>query len=98
MYLAARRADRLGAVKVIRAEHVADAQFRARFRHEVAAAPRVRPFCTAPVVDAGPPCLATEFVAGRILSDCVAARGPLGGADLEALAVGVVAALPPRRR
>lgn len=85
------------AIKVIRRQYAADPQYRARFESEVAAAKRVRPFCTAPVLDADPtadpPYLVTEFVSGSSLQDAVDADGPLRGADLEALAVGMASAL-----
>jgi hypothetical protein len=81
------------AIKVIRREHAADPRYRARFEAEVAAAQRVRPFCTAPVLDADPhadpPYLVTEYVRGSSLQDA----SPLRGADLEALAVGMASAL-----
>ncbi|WP_067481679.1 protein kinase domain-containing protein [Actinomadura hibisca] len=85
------------AIKVIRREFAADPQYRARFQAEVAAAQRVRPFCTAPVLDADPaadpPYLVTEFVNGPSLDDAIAKDGPLRGADLEAVAVGIATAL-----
>ncbi|MGI5322442.1 protein kinase domain-containing protein [Actinomadura nitritigenes] len=85
------------AIKVIRREYAADRQYRARFQAEVAAAQRVRPFCTAPVLDADPaadpPYLVTEFVNGPSLDAAVAEDGPLRGADLEAVAVGIATAL-----
>ncbi|MER6811640.1 protein kinase [Spirillospora sp. NPDC000708] len=85
------------AIKVIRREYAADRQYRARFQAEVAAAQRVRPFCTAPVLDADPaadpPYLVTEFVNGPSLDAAVAKDGPLRGADLEAVAVGIATAL-----
>ncbi|GGT49248.1 protein kinase domain-containing protein [Actinomadura citrea] len=85
------------ALKVIRREYAADRQYRARFEAEVAAAKRVRPFCTAPVLDADPaadpPYLVTEFVNGPSLDGAVAKEGPLRGADLEAVAVGIATAL-----
>ncbi|WP_067793715.1 protein kinase domain-containing protein [Actinomadura formosensis] len=85
------------AIKVIRREFAADRQYRARFEAEVAAAQRVRPFCTAPVLDADPgadpPYLVTEFVNGPSLDAAVAKDGPLRGADLEAVAVGIATAL-----
>jgi hypothetical protein len=97
VYLGAGKDGRPVAVKVIRAEHAADPAFRARFHHEVEAARRVRRFCTAPILDADPdadpPYLVTEFINGPDLHDLVTGSGPLRGADLEALAVGVVAAL-----
>ncbi|GAA1529639.1 hypothetical protein GCM10009678_09550 [Actinomadura kijaniata] len=85
------------AIKVIRREFAADPQYRARFAAEVGAARRVRPFCTAPVLDADPgadpPYLVTEFVGGLSLDAAVAKDGPLRGADLEAVAVGMATAL-----
>ncbi|WP_160160858.1 protein kinase [Actinomadura sp. K4S16] len=85
------------ALKVIRREYAADRQYRARFEAEVSAAKRVRPFCTAPVLDADPaadpPYLVTEFVNGPSLDAAVAKEGPLRGADLEAVAVGIATAL-----
>ncbi|NKZ04835.1 protein kinase domain-containing protein [Actinomadura latina] len=85
------------AIKVIRREYAADGRYRARFEAEVAAAQRVRPFCTAPVLDADPaadpPYLVTEFVNGPSLDAAVAKDGPLRGADLEAVAVGIATAL-----
>ncbi|WP_131740010.1 protein kinase domain-containing protein [Actinomadura roseirufa] len=85
------------AIKVIRREFAADRQYRARFEAEVAAAQRVRPFCTAPVLDADPaaeqPYLVTEFVNGPSLDAAVVEGGPLRGADLEAVAVGIATAL-----
>ncbi|MGH3244166.1 MAG: protein kinase domain-containing protein [Spirillospora sp.] len=85
------------ALKVIRREYAADRQYRARFQAEVAAAQRVRPFCTAPVLDADPgadpPYLVTEFVNGPSLDAAVVKDGALRGADLEAVAVGIATAL-----
>ena len=85
------------AIKVIRREYAADTQYRARFEAEVNAARRVRPFCTAPVLDADPkaepPYLVTEFVSGASLDAAVRRDGRLSGADLEALAVGMASAL-----
>ncbi|MEV5827447.1 protein kinase [Spirillospora sp. NPDC052242] len=85
------------AIKVIRREYAADPQYRARFESEVRAAQRVRPFCTAPVLDADPradpPYLVTEFVNGQSLDAAVAENGSLRGADLEAVAVGIATAL-----
>jgi TPR repeat protein len=97
VYLAVGKDDRQVAIKVIHSEYAADPMFRAWFRREIEAARRVRRFCTAPIIDAdpdaNPPYLVTEFVKGPDLRGLVGADGPLRGADLEALAVGVVAAL-----
>src|SRR5690349_2950502 len=54
VYLARADGGRTVAVKVVHAEHVADPQFRARFRREVDAARRVGERHTAPVLDAAP--------------------------------------------
>src|SRR5262245_2519168 len=59
------------AVKVIRAEYADDAEFRYRFRGEVARAQQVPPFCTAEVLfadpDHEPPYLVVEYVEGPSL-------------------------------
>ena len=85
------------AIKVINPELAGSAQFLDRFRREVAAARRVRRFCTAPVLDASlddaPLYVVTEFIAGPTLQEAVDESGPLRGADLEGLAVGVATAL-----
>ncbi|WP_067461528.1 protein kinase domain-containing protein [Actinomadura macra] len=97
VYVGLDASGRKVAIKVIRREYAADRQYRARFEAEVAAAQRVRPFCTAPVLDADPgaepPYLVTEFVNGPSLDDAVAKDGALRGADLEAVAVGIATAL-----
>ncbi|WP_223167685.1 serine/threonine-protein kinase [Nonomuraea sp. SYSU D8015] len=85
------------AIKVISPHLAADPDFVARFRGEVAAARRVRRFCTAPVLDAQldvePLWLVTEYVAGPDLARVLREHGPLTGSNLEALAVGVATAL-----
>jgi serine/threonine protein kinase len=85
------------AVKVIRPEHATNPQFRARLRHEVAAARRVPRFCTAPVLagdlDADPPWVATEYIDAPTLDAALLEQGRLGGAGLEAFAAGVAVAL-----
>ncbi|MFC0037856.1 serine/threonine-protein kinase [Actinomadura rayongensis] len=85
------------AIKVIHSRLSGQDEFRERFRREVTAARRVRPFCTAPVLDADtggdPLYLVTEFVPGPTLEDVVVRNGPLRGADLDGLAVGVATAL-----
>ncbi|TDD91381.1 DUF4190 domain-containing protein [Actinomadura darangshiensis] len=97
VYAGLEESGRKVAIKVIRREFAADRQYRARFEAEVAAAQRVRPFCTAPVLSADPaadpPYLVTEFVNGPSLDAAVAKEGPLRGADLEAVAVGIATAL-----
>ncbi|GAA1614218.1 serine/threonine-protein kinase [Actinoplanes couchii] len=93
------RADdgRRVAVKVIHAALVGDPGFRSRFRSEVARARQVPPFCTAEVLDADPdadqPYLVVEYVDGPSLADEIARNGPVGPANLHALAIGVATAL-----
>ncbi|MGI8332644.1 protein kinase domain-containing protein [Actinomadura scrupuli] len=97
VYLGADESGQKVAIKVINQEFAGDPQFADRFRHEVAAARRVRRFCTAPVLDAAlesPPWyIVTEYIDGLTLQDAVLASGPLRGSDLEGLAVGVATAL-----
>jgi serine/threonine protein kinase len=85
------------AVKVIRADLAQDAEFRARFRREVAVARTVSGLFTAPVIDAdvdGPvPWLATAYVPGPSLADAVSQHGPLPAASVLALARGLAEAL-----
>ncbi|MFF7441571.1 serine/threonine-protein kinase [Streptomyces sp. NPDC008122] len=85
------------ALKIVHEQFAADAEFRTRFRQEVRAARRVSGAFTAPVVDADPdaarPWMATAYVPGRALRDRVESEGPLSGAELRVLAVGLVEAL-----
>jgi len=85
------------AVKVIRAELVADPEFRMRFGREVASARRVSGVFTAPVVDADvdgtPAWLATAYVPGPSLSEAVASHGPLPAGSLLTLAAGLAESL-----
>jgi WD40 repeat protein len=87
----------IAAVKLIRTEHTADPQLRARLRREVAAARRVPRFCTAPVLDADldadQPWVATEYIDGPTLDAALLERGRLHGTLLETFAVGVAVAL-----
>src|SRR5690349_6600151 len=88
---------RLVSVKVIRAEMAADAEFRARFVREVAAARKVNGLLTAAVVDADPearlPWLVTNFVNGPSLTQAVAEHGALPPASVLALAAGLAEGL-----
>jgi len=85
------------AVKLVRAELAEQADFRARFAWEVAAARTVSGLFTAPVVDAdldGPvPWLATAYVAGPSLADAVTGHGPLPVTSVLALAAGLAEGL-----
>lgn len=99
VYLGRSVGGRLVAVKVIRPDLADDAQFRARFGHEVAAAQRVNGFYTAAVVDAdadpttGPPWLATAYVPGPSLARAIDACGPLPATSHRLLAAGLAEAL-----
>lgn len=97
VYLARSPGGRKVAVKTIRAEHLDDPSFRARFRTEVLAARRVSGAFTAAVVDADPeapiPWLATAFVDGPTLAEHVAEHGPLPTAELRRLVAGLAEAL-----
>lgn len=89
--------ERLVAVKMLRAEHAWDTEFRGRFRSEVNRAREVPGFCTAAVLDADPdhatPYLVVEYVDGPSLSEVIRERGPLDGGTLHSVAVGVATAL-----
>ncbi|MFD0021313.1 serine/threonine-protein kinase [Streptomyces sp. NPDC058382] len=97
VYLARSEGGRTVAVKVVHAEHVADPQFRARFRREVDAARRVGERYTAPVLDAEPdeeyPWVATGYVPGLSLEQIVRGHGALPVPSVLALADGLLHAL-----
>jgi len=97
VYLGRSPGGRHVAIKVIRPELAEDADFRARFAQEVAAARKVSGIYTASVVDAdldGPvPWLATSYVAGPSLAVVVAYHGPLPIASVLALAAGLAEGL-----
>lgn len=85
------------AVKVVRREFASDQEFLRRFRSEVNRARQVPPFSTAEVLDADPdhdpPYLVVEYVDGPSLDAVVRQRGPLDGAALHGVAVGIATAL-----
>ncbi|AUY50196.1 serine/threonine-protein kinase [Streptomyces sp. CB01881] len=97
VYLGRTAGGRTVAVKVVRGELAEDAEFRARFRQEVAAARRVGGAWTAPVLDADTegehPWVATGYVAGPALGGAVREFGPLSEAATRALGVGLAEAL-----
>ena len=93
-----RAADgQLVAIKMVRTEFAHDDEFLRRFRSEVNRARQVPPFSTAEVLDADPdhepPYLVVEFVDGPSLAAVVRDRGPLRGAALHGVAVGIATAL-----
>ncbi|MFJ4185381.1 serine/threonine-protein kinase [Kitasatospora sp. NPDC089509] len=97
VYRAQSVSGRQVAVKVIRPELAADAEFRARFRQEVTAARKVSGAFTAPVLDADAdapaPWLATLFIAGPSLGERVSGQGPLTPPEVHRLAAGLAEAL-----
>ncbi|WP_344345626.1 serine/threonine-protein kinase, partial [Kitasatospora putterlickiae] len=97
VYLGRTTGGRTVAVKVVRHDLAGDAEFRARFRQEVAAARRVGGAWTAPVLDAdtegGHPWVATGYVAGPALTTAVRDFGPLPGPAVRTLGVGLAEAL-----
>ncbi|MFE5817902.1 protein kinase [Streptomyces sp. NPDC056479] len=97
VYRSRARSGREVAVKVVHAQYAEDAVFRARFRQEIEAVRKVSGAFTAPVVDADPeavrPWMATQYVAGPSLAALIRDQGPLRGAELRRLALGLVEAL-----
>ncbi|MET7651365.1 serine/threonine-protein kinase [Streptomyces sp. NPDC005486] len=97
VYLGRSRSGREVAVKVVHAQYAEDKVFRARFRQEIEAVRRVSGAFTAPVVDADPeavrPWMATQYVPGPALSARIRGAGPLKGAELRLLVLGLVEAL-----
>jgi hypothetical protein len=85
------------AVKVIKPELAADAEFRSRFRREVEAARTISGMYTALLVgtdlDGPVPWLATAYIDGPSLAEAVASYGPLPAASAPALAAGLAEAL-----
>ncbi|MFF9347800.1 PQQ-binding-like beta-propeller repeat protein [Streptomyces sp. NPDC014734] len=97
VFLARTSSGRPVAIKLIHQQFAGDDEFRIRFRQEVAAARRVSGAFTAAVVDAAPeaeqPWMATTYIEGRTLAQHIAAEGPLDGAELRRLAIGLAEAL-----
>jgi serine/threonine protein kinase len=96
-YLAFTGGGRPVALKVVRPELGDDPDFRARFRHEVAAAQRVHGLYTAQVLDAdpdaAPPWPVTMYVPGLSLHQAVAVHGPMPVGTVLVLMAGVAEAL-----
>jgi serine/threonine protein kinase len=97
VYLARKKGQGSVAIKLLRADLTADAQFRGRFRRELQIAQSVTGAFAAKVLDADPdakrPWLATEYVDGPTLLQAVRDNGPLEGTQLHALAIGLLEAL-----
>ncbi|MFB7176645.1 bifunctional serine/threonine-protein kinase/ABC transporter substrate-binding protein [Streptomyces sp. NPDC056257] len=97
VYLARSATGTLVAVKVIRADHASNPDFRLRFRREVEAAGQLTGRWVVPVIAADPearePWLATPFVPGPALSEAVAAYGPLPARAVRTLGARLAEAL-----
>lgn len=97
VFLARTSSGRPVAIKLIHQQFAGDDEFRIRFRQEVAAARRVSGAFTAAVVDAAPeaeqPWMATTYIEGPTLAQRIASHGPLDGAELRRLAIGLAEAL-----
>ncbi|MGC7100155.1 serine/threonine-protein kinase [Amycolatopsis lurida] len=97
VYLAFSPGGRALAIKVVRAEHAEDEEFRRRFAHEIAAARQVQGMYTAQVVDADAkaavPWLATAYVPGPSLRQAVAEHGSLPSGTVFRLVAGVAEGL-----
>ncbi|MFF4248722.1 serine/threonine-protein kinase [Streptomyces sp. NPDC001822] len=97
VFLARTSSGRPVAIKLIHQQFAGDDEFRIRFRQEVAAARRVSGAFTAAVVDAAPeaeqPWMATTYIEGDTLAQRIAVKGPLNGAELRRLAIGLAEAL-----
>jgi serine/threonine kinase PknH len=97
VYLATAPDGQQVAVKMVRPDLAGDAEFRDRFRREVAAARRVHGRFTAEVlaaeVDGGQPWLATAYVPGPSLRGAVNERGPMVPDSVLLLAAGLTEAL-----
>ncbi|WP_406099050.1 protein kinase domain-containing protein [Streptomyces sp. NBC_01013] len=97
VFLARTSSGRPIAIKLIHQQFAGDDEFRIRFRQEVAAARRVSGAFTAAVVDAATeadqPWMATTYIEGPTLAQRIAANGPLNGAELRMLAIGLAEAL-----
>ncbi len=97
VFLARTSSGRPVAIKLIHQQFAADDEFRIRFRQEVAAARQVSGAFTAAVVDAAPeaeqPWMATTYIEGHTLAQRIATKGPLNGAELRRLAIGLAEAL-----
>ncbi len=97
VFLARTASGRPVAIKLIHRQFADDEEFRIRFRQEIAAARRVSGAFTAAVIDAGPeaahPWMATTYIEGDTLAQRIAKEGPIGGAELRALSIGLTEAL-----
>lgn len=97
VYLARDAKGRKVAVKTLHADLADDEVAAQRFVRELAAAQKVAPFCTAPVLDADVtaerPYIVSEYVDGPSLQEAVSEQGPRSGGALYELALTTATAL-----
>lgn len=97
VYLGEDPSGRMVAVKLVRTDLAHDPTFRERFKREVEALRRVSGPRVAALVaadtEAPQPYLVVEYIDGPTLADSVAAKGPLDGPRLRALAAALAEAL-----
>jgi serine/threonine protein kinase len=97
VYLAEDHDQSMVVVKVLRPELVSDPASRARQVREVTAAQQVASFCTAAVIEADLdgdlPHIVIEYVEGPTVGDHVQEAGPITGAALIRLAIGMTTAM-----
>ena len=96
VFLANDPAGKRVAVRIIR-DAPDDPRTRERLTRELELAKRVKPFCTAQIIDedisADPPYVVSEFIRGDTLYQYITQNGPMPAADLEQLAVATATAL-----
>lgn len=97
VYLGESPGGRLVAVKIVHRHLAADARFRHRFTHEIAALRQVGGIHTAQVIDAAPdadpPWVITAYITGPSLAKAITASGPLSEPQLRKLGAGLAEAL-----
>ncbi|GAA1009043.1 hypothetical protein Aple_063920 [Acrocarpospora pleiomorpha] len=97
VYLGENQAGERAAIKLLHVKFTGDAIARSRFARELRAAQRVASERTARVIAADlqgdTPYIASEYIEGQSLRHAVEGSGPLGGAELDRLAVGTATAL-----
>ncbi|MBO2451747.1 serine/threonine protein kinase [Actinomadura barringtoniae] len=85
------------AIKLLHPGLTEDAEVKSRFVREAGAAQQVARFCTAQILDVNvdddQPYVVSEYVPGPSLRHLVSEQGPITGADLERLAIGMATAL-----
>ncbi|MDX6744973.1 serine/threonine-protein kinase [Actinocorallia sp. A-T 12471] len=97
VYLATAASGEQVAVKRLHTRFSGDNRARAAFAHELQAAQKVDPFCTARIltadVEGDVPYIASEYIHGLSLKRTVEEWGPRAGSQLNRLAIGTATAL-----